>query len=267
MRSRFICSVLATACACTGLLFVLSGCQALPGQASRSTTAIVKAQTPGTATGSGASVTGPSNSAAPTTQVAERRTAYFPPAAPVRKVMPAAMPAPVVAASAAPEPTPAAAVVAVPSPPQPVGVEGVPQLTPAWTYERTETTLGQHQDAAGIAKVAATVGNWGALKWCGLFCILGGIAGLLYAAGHDEGYPLVCWKIIGFGIFFMMAGDNPLWLLLLLLPFGFYAAQKFGLIAAPEAGLLAGLKSFIVSATAPPASSASVAPTIPPSAK
>ena len=198
------------------LCLSLSGCKSFPVSAQK----IVAAQAPGVATGAGATFTGPANSAAPSHQVAERTITFQP----------------------IPLPQPTIPVIQIPpgSPPsaQPSALQLSPfnpQLAaaPATLHERVETALGAHQDAAGIVKVASTMSSWGTVKWIGLLCVLGAVAGLLWSAGHDQGYPVVFWKIGGVGVFLLLAGDNPLWLLLLLIPFGFYLVQRLNLLRIP----------------------------------
>ena len=194
------------------MLVMMTGCFG-PGFTARK---VAEAQAPGVATGAGATLSGPANSAASSTQVAERRVAYQP------------IPRP--SAVAAPEPQ-RPSVPMIMSEPPPITV--APQSAPAWTYERTETTLGQHQDAAGIVKVAATMSGWSTVKWIGLICILTCIGGLLWSHGNPDGYPLVFWKVGGIGLFLVLVGDHPAWLLLLLLPLGWYAVQKLNLLRIP----------------------------------
>lgn len=208
-----------------------SGCStAREWKATRSAKAIVAEQTPGSAMGAGGTVTGPANSATPTHQVAERRTAYFPTMTPAASA-PAATPQAAEDITAVPIAGPPVAV-----PPQPITTAAPPPLQPAWTYEHVETTLGQHQDAAGIIEQAAkTATGWTKLQWLGLVCALFGLGGLLWSAGHDKGYPLVFVKTTIIGILLVMLGDNWLWSLLLLLPLGLYALQKLGLLNVPAA--------------------------------
>ena len=195
------------------VLVMLAGC----GTMSNSRR-IVEAQTPGTASGAGASLTGPGNSSAPTTQTAQRRVGYYAP--PVRDIAlptygstrPAAMP----------NAQPVAEAPAQPAAPQ-----------PAWIDETVTTTIGQHQDAAAILKVATSVGSWGRARWFGILLMLAAVGGLLYAAGNAEGYPVICWKVGGIGVFLAMFDPSPWWLLLLLIPAGFYLAQKLGLLRLP----------------------------------
>lgn len=170
---------------------------------------VVAEQKPGVATGAGATFVGPANSAAPSTQTAERLIAFEPPMPEIPQV-----------------------VVQSPSPVGPAAPL-LPAPRPAWVQERVTTTLGQHQDAAGIVKVAATMSGWSTVKWLGALCILVCAGGILWSHGNPDGYPLVFWKVGGIGVFLMIAGDHPAWLLLLLIPLGFYAVQKLNLIRLP----------------------------------
>lgn len=186
--------------------------------------AILEAQAGGIASGAGGTLQGPANSAAPSTQVATRRTVYVPPdliGVRYGQSRPAPAPTPAVKSAVESPLTPP------PAPSQPIA----PSV--AWTEERTETTIGQHQDAAGIVKMAATLGGWSTLRWMGALCLAVCIGGLLWSHGNPDGYPLVFWKVGGCGVFFLLCSDNPSWLLLLLLPLGFYAVQKFNLLKIP----------------------------------
>lgn len=203
-------------------LFVLTaavytaGCSAMQWGRAGIAREIVNAQRPGVATGAGATITGPTNSAAPTTQVAERRANYFPPD-----------PYPVGAwRQFAGKP---ASTAAEDSPLQPQAAASyVPAQPVASMYERTETTFGQHQSASAVIQAAAKLDGFNKIQWVGLLLIVGSVAALLWSAGHNEGYPVIYWKCLGLGVFFLFC-DNPLWLLLLLIPAGFYAVQRFGL--------------------------------------
>jgi hypothetical protein len=162
---------------------------------------IIEAQTPGASSGAGATLTGPANSAAP----------IAPALVPVVQIDAPGIAAPPIPAAQLPAPS-----------------------MPAWVYERTETTLGQHQDAADIVKVAVAVSKWGTVRIVGILCIVLGLGGILWSYKNDEsGYPLVYLKVAGAGVVFLLVGDNPWLLLLLLLPLGLYAAQKFNLLRLP----------------------------------
>lgn len=191
-----------------------SACSMLPTSVNR----IVEAQTPGVATGAGATLTGPANSATPTTQNAERTIAFT-------------IPNIEVAAPTISIPQPAVPLMSVEPPPPRMPPMSMPQV--AWIQERTSTSLGQHQDAAGIVKVAATMSGWSSVKWIGFLCILVCVGGLLWSHGNPDGYPLVFWKVGGVGLFLVLVGDHPAWLLLLLLPLGLYALQKLNLLRIP----------------------------------
>lgn len=200
---------------------VLTGCKTMQFGKAGIVPAIVEAQAPGVASGAGSTITGPTNSGAPTTQVAERRATYFPPfpgpVASVRVNTPTSGPM-----------TPAPKETGLPVNVAPVPVQPVVSST----YERTETTFGQHQSATGLVKAAATMEGWVFSQILGFFIFVGGIAGLLWCAGHDKGYPLICWKLVGCGIL-LMYFTNPLWLLTLILPALLYAGQRFGIIKLP----------------------------------
>lgn len=183
------------------VLFAFSGCQQPAHK-------IVAGQTPGVATGAGATITGPANSASPTSQLAERIMSFAP----------------------LPVPQPTVPVIQIDQP-QPPTFQ--PPLAPTMVHERVQTTIGQHQDAAGIVKIANAASGWSKIKWLGLVAIVVGIGGLLHAAGNNEGYPLCWWKTIGAGVTMMILDDNPWLWALLLVPAGFYAVQKLGLLRIP----------------------------------
>lgn len=218
---RGIVQVLLIAIGIALILFALSGCT---NRARDTSKAILDAQTPGTATGAGATLTSPGNSATPTTQNATRRVAYYPPQ---REPLPRHAPAVPITHTNSTQPNtvsePAGAVTTTPAAQFPT------PPAPYWIEEKTETTIGQHQDAAGIMKVAATLDKWPTVKWLGLLSMVGGIAGLLWAAGHDQGYPLVCWKFVGAGLVLIVLGDSPWAIAALAIPIGFYLAQKYNL--------------------------------------
>jgi hypothetical protein len=226
-RIRHMAKALAAAMIAVGVL-MLGGCKTRGFWASKS---VIEGQTPGVAAGAGATLTGPANSAAPSTQTAQRRTAYYPPPAADR------VESGKLKVEGQKTPPPPEAVVggstdsqlsALSSQLPPVAVPA-----PAWIDEKVTTQIGQHQDAAAIVKLAAAASGWPMLRWIGLGCVLAGVGGLLWSHGNPDGYPLVFWKVGGAGVFFMLAGENPAWLLLLILPLGFYAVQKLNLLRIP----------------------------------
>jgi len=190
------------------VLLTLGACNNRPTLAAR----VADSQHPGTSTGAGATFQGPANSAAPSTQIAQRRAAYYP--APVRE-----WPLPTTGLSA-----PSVS----PSPSLPLSPSSVPQ--PAWIDEKTETTFGEHQNAAALVQAANTLGSWGKARWAGICLMLASAFGLAWAHNNPEGYPLVCWKGGAIGLGLALLDPSPWWLLLLLLPAGFYVAQKLGLL-------------------------------------
>jgi hypothetical protein len=225
MRSRWdtlvmaILAVLLTA----GATVAFGGCKAMQYGKAGVVPEILHAQAPGTAEGAGGSITGPTNSAAPTTQIAERRATYFPPfvAPPSRVQVNTSPDSPL---TPAPKET-GLPVILAPAPIPPVV---------ASTYERTETSFGQHQSATGIVKAAAALESWSTFKWLSLGALVVGLGGMLYSYNnHESGYMLVWMKVAGIGAACLLFADNPFWLLLLLIPVGFYAFQKFNLLRLP----------------------------------
>lgn len=197
------------------LALALTGCKTLQFGRAGVVPDIMAAQTPGVAAGAGGSITGPANSGAATTQIAERRAAYFPPfPAPTQRVPPyTASENPLTVGA---KETPLASIPAT----QPVQS----------TYERTETTFGRHQSATGIVKAAASMEGWSTFRWLALGALVVGLGGMLYSYNNEEsGYMMVFMKVAGVGAFCLMASDNPWWLALLAIPIGFWAIQKWGL--------------------------------------
>lgn len=175
---------------------------------------IVDAQTPGSATGAGATLTGPHNSGTPSEQIAERSFGFAVPALAV--------------------PQPAVPVVNLDLPARAPLALPVVASQPTWVTERVQTKIGAHQDAAGIiAQAAKFAEGFTKVQWLGIVAIVVGVGGLLWSAGHNEGYPLVFWKSIAAGVLLVMFGDNPWWLAVAAFPFLLYAAQKVGIIRVP----------------------------------
>lgn len=190
----------------------------------RGASGIVAQQTPGQSTGAGATFTGPANSAAASTQTAQRRVAYYPSPAPAA---PAPIAAPVTVRT--PEPTPAPETPQTSAPVSQLSTLNSQPLAPpapAWIDEKIETTFGQHQDAAGLVKAATAIGSWGRARWLGILCILFAAFALAWAHNNPDGYPLVAWKIGAVGLFLALFDPSPWWLLLLIIPAAFYTIQK-----------------------------------------
>lgn len=201
----------------------LSGCMNKSGQH------IAEAQKPGIATGAGATLTGPANSATPTTQVAQRRIAYYPPQA---EPLPRYAPAVPVIHTNSPQPNTVAADPAGVVPSTPAAQFAAPPA-PYWIDERTETSLGHHQDAAGLIKAANALGSWGRARWLGIVCMIFSAFALAWAHNNPDGYPLVAWKTGAVGLFLALFDPSPWWLLLLLIPAGFYVVQKLKITLPP----------------------------------
>lgn len=200
----------------------LVGCS---GVGQKMVTSVAQSQAPGAATGAGATIIGPTNSAEPTTQVAERRTAYYAPQADLTGI----------AAYIHSQVGQLAVTPAVQSSTQQTQPVAIPPSTapqyPAWTYEKVSTTIGQHQDAAGLVKAAQTASGWPVWRWIGIATMVVGIGGWLYSYNNKEtGYPLVWIKVFLCGAIITAVGSNPWLLLLLLIPLGFYAVQKLAAI-------------------------------------
>ena len=190
---------------------------------------IVEAQTPGRASGAGATLIGPGNSAAPSTQESERTVEYFDDIATSQEVAPRnSASVPGNARTSAADQTPEQA---SPPSPSPQAASRVNISRPRYVHEKVTTTIGQHQDAAPLIRAAAYASNWSGPKWIGFLCIFVGVGGWLYGVTHKEtGYPLVFLKVAGCGVLLVLVGDNPLWLLVLAVPAAFYALQKLGLL-------------------------------------
>lgn len=211
----------AHACLLAALL-ALTGCGAIRGASG-----IVAQQTPGQSTGAGATFTGPANSAAASTQTAQRRVAYYPP--PQREALPRYAPQSAQAESPearAQSQTPTATAEPASSQLSTLNSQLLAPPPPAWIDEKIETTFGQHQDAAGLVKAATAIGSWGRARWLGILCILFAAFALAWAHNNPEGYPLVAWKIGAVGVFLALFDPSPWWLLLLIIPAAFYTIQK-----------------------------------------
>lgn len=189
---------------------------------------IVAGQTPGAASGAGATFTGPANSAAPSSQTAQRRIGFYPP--PTRESFRYAENAPKPAAAEIPA---ASGEIQNPAAGAEIGRPALVPIAPgapvpAWIDEKTETTFGQHQDAAGIVRVALAVNQWGKARWLGVACLFFAYSGLLWAHGNPDGYPVVCWKVGAVGAFLVIADPSPWWACALIVPALFWLAQKLG---------------------------------------
>lgn len=200
---------------------ILAHLLTLTGCAQRSGANILAEQRPGEASGAGATLTGPTNAAAATTQTAKRRVGYYPP--PSRQ-----WPLPTTGLVATPAETtlPVNATTPDQSPSGAVSPAPLAAPAPAWIDETVTTTIGQHQDAAGLIKAASAMASWGKARWLGIVCILCGAFGLAWAHNNPDGYPLICWKIAGIGLALAIFDPSPWWLLALLLPAAFYIWQK-----------------------------------------
>lgn len=201
--------------------FAVTGCKSLG--AVRAAVGIAEAQQPGKASGAGASLIGPTNSATATTQIAERRTRYYPPNRPPSRPVVHPQDQGLVISESPEMPTEAVS----------AAIDEVSPPAPAWTYERTETTLGTHQDAAGLVKAATTLAQWGVMRWCGIVLILVAGFGLAWAHNNPEGYPVVCWKLGACGLGLAIFDPSPWWALILIFPVGFWYLQKIGLLKIP----------------------------------
>jgi len=191
------------AAACALFLLILAGCA---GHEARK---LVEAQKPGTSVGAGATLTGPTNSSAPSTQKATRVIHFAPPA-----VAQVALPTPVI-----PSVELKAQDLSQPAP-----------SVPSAVYEHVETSLGQHQDATALIKAAGEMSKWTTHRWIGFVGVFIGVGGVLWSYKNEEsGYPMVYVKIIIVSTIVMLV-DNPWWLLLGLLPLAFYMAQKLNLL-------------------------------------
>lgn len=210
-------------------ILALAGCVRMPTHVAD----LIRAQAPGSATGAGATLIGPANSAAPSVQEAERTVEYFadlisaPDTASADLATPKTPPSiSAESGAAAANPAEAAARTATP--------EAAPHTIvsrPRYVHEKVTTTIGQHQAAAPLIQAASAASGWPATRWLGWLCIIVGLGGWIHGVTHKEtGYPLVFLKVAGCGVFFVLIGENPVWLLMLLLPLGFYAVQKFNLL-------------------------------------
>ncbi len=177
------------------LMLLLTGCGAF-----RPAGAIVAAQAPGVATGAGATIVGPTNAQTQTIQVADRKITYI---APDLMSLRANVQVPVATAPAQSSPS---------------------QLSTI--EEHVSTTIGSHQDAAVLIKMASGVGAWGRARWVGIVFIIFGSLAIAWSHNNPDGYPLVAWKFLGAGFFLALFDPSPWWLCILIIPAAFYAYQK-----------------------------------------
>ena len=184
------------------LSLLLVGCTT-----ARQASSVITAQSPGVAQGAGATVIGPTNSGSQTIQVADRKITYQPYISPD-----------LLAVRANVQPQPQAL---PPGVPQQQFIPVISSVT-----EHTETTIGSHQDAALLIKVASGIGTWGKARWVGICFIIFGAFAIAWSHNNPEGYPLVAWKFMAGGLFLALFDPSPWWLLVLLVPAGFYAVQK-----------------------------------------
>jgi len=195
---------------------------------------IVEAQTPGRASGAGATLVGPGNSAAPSTQESERTVEYFDDDVSPPQVASLDLTQPGTATAAAPSTSAGNGVAsssAVPARETPQTASRALVSRPRYVHEKVTTTIGQHQDAGTLIRAASSTSGWPATRWLGWLCIVVGAGGWLYGVTHKEtGYPLVFLKVAGCGVLLVLVGDNPLWLLVLGLPLALYAAQRLGVL-------------------------------------
>ena len=175
-------------------------------QRSKTAPNILEQQTPGIVEGGGAKLTSPGNAASPTTMTAEKRTGFYPP--------PHYEPLPRFShekKSDAPAETPA----------------------PAWIDEKVTTSIGQHQSAEAIIKVAEQANKWSKTRWIGICLVVGSILIALYYRGTPDGYPMIYMKIGVIGAGIAIIDPSPWWLTALIIPAAFYVAQKFNLLKIP----------------------------------
>lgn len=201
------------------VLVLACGCQPM-----RVTSAVMEAQRPGEATGAGARLLGPANSSQASTQVAERVVEWAMPVVEVPVPQPVV---PVVDVGGAVRREVVVQPAAMPVP-------GPRVAQPVRVSERVTTSLGSHQDAAGIiAQAAKLVEGFSTVQWIGLGCLLLGFGGLLHAAGNEAtGYP-ACWMLVAaVGLVLLVTGNG--WLLFAAaVPAGLYFGQKFGILRIP----------------------------------
>lgn len=201
-----------------GLLCLLPGCSVLPWKAASKP---VEAQKGGYAQGAGASIVQPVNSGQASTQKATERRWYATgtrnPAAsrnaPKAEVEHDLTDGPGVNVDAE-----AAEVPAVPAIP----------VYEEWT---TETTLGAHQDLAGIVTAAGSLlKQTSMLLWFGLMATIGGAFGIAWSAGNERGYMVVSVLTLVIGITWVIVPPSNWWLLLGAIPFGSWLMQQDGVM-------------------------------------
>lgn len=187
------------------VLCVFTGCPSFSGKIAPN---VLAGQTPGVVEGAGVKLTSPGNAATPTTMIAEKRTAYYPP--PYREPL-----------------------ICYESPYKPQEQPQMGILAPAWIDEKITTTIGAHQNAALIIKVAEEGEKWSKVRWIGITLVIVAVLAALYYRGTVEGYPLIYLKIGVIGAAVAIIDPSGWWFLLLLVPAIFYLAQKLGVLKLP----------------------------------
>lgn len=187
------------------------GCAVLPW---KNASKPVEAQKGGYATGAGASIVQPVNSGEKSTQKATRKTWYHSSRNPSS--------AKLTSQNGVEEEIP------------------VIDAVPVYQEETTETTLGAHQDLAGIVSEAFKyLGKSSLLLWFGLVASMGGIymearhAGRKEADGTPDDYKIfwittiitgITWVILGYN------GGSEFWLALGIIPLGIWLSQQDGVM-------------------------------------
>lgn len=202
---------------------LLAGCSVLPWKVASKP---VEAQKGGVASGAGGSMWQPVNSAAPSVQESERETWYQSETAetesgatgkpdpqwdPQSEAQPEARPVVRVA-------DPAASPVAASMP------------RPAYTREKTTTTLGAHQDLAGIVTASASLlKQTSILLWFGVLAAVGGAFAIAWSYNNKDGYMVISALTLAIGVTWLVVpSQSAWWLLLAVLPVGLWLRQQTG---------------------------------------
>ena len=189
----------------------LCGCSALPWKVASKP---VQSQKGGYAYGAGGTIVQPVNSSQPSTQVAEREIWYQ---------------------EDSPEPE-ALPVVPVESKTgrkfdnrvEPLkGMIVVPPPRPLRMTEKVTTSLGSHQDLAGIMTAASKLlQGTSMLVWFGIIAVIGGAFGIAWSMHNEHGYMIVCVSTFVIGIIWLIVPASNWWLLLAVIPAGIWLRQQ-----------------------------------------
>ena len=198
-------------------LLLLSGCS-LPWKVASKP---VESQKGGYATGAGGEIQQPVNSAQPSTQVSERETWY-------QQQINDPVTLPVIPVDQKPVSSPQTAKTGE----KPANWIVVPPPQPSYTREKVTTSLGSHQDLAGIMTAASKLlGGSSMLLWFGILVTFGSGAAIFWSMNNPNGYMIVSALSLAIGMTWLVLGaqgGSSWWLLLAIFPVGLWLRQQAG---------------------------------------